>query len=79
MIKYIKKLILSNSKESSKRFIAIYSMLLVSFVVFVYTNKDNNVLVLGTLCSFVLTLVGVSAWHSVKSNKNDTTNDRRDS
>ena len=66
LLNYIKKLILSDSKESSKRFIAIYSMLLISFVTVAYTNKDNAVVVLTTLCGFVLSLVGVTAWLASK-------------
>jgi uncharacterized membrane protein HdeD (DUF308 family) len=73
MIKYLRKLILSDSKESSKRFIALYSMILVTFIVVVFTNSTNNVIVLTTLCGFVLTLVGVSAWQAVKTKNNDKT------
>lgn len=71
---YIKKIILSDSKESSKRFIAIYSMLLVTFVVIAYTNKDNSVMILGTLCGFILTLAGVASWQAVKTSKTNKIN-----
>jgi succinate-acetate transporter protein len=70
ILTYIKKLILSDSKESSKRFIAIYTMLLITFIVVAYTNKDNSVIVLTTLCGFVLTLVSVASWQSAKNNQN---------
>jgi len=66
LINYIKRLILSDSKESSKRFVTMYSLLLITFVVVFYTNRINSVLVLTTLCTFVLTLCGVSVYETIK-------------
>ncbi len=71
IIGYIKRLILSDSKESSKRFIMLYTMLLISYVVIACTTPLNMVMVLTTLCGFVLALAGVATWHNYKSNKNE--------
>ena len=72
MINYLKKLIQSDSKESSKRFMALYAVLiLMTYIVIRYTNIGNAVYMLGTLCSFVLTLAGVAAWtYNKKLNSN---------
>jgi len=74
---YIKKLIQSDSKESSKRFMALYALIvLITYVVVRYTNLGNAVYMVGTLCSFILTLAGVAAWtynKKLKSNGEETT------
>ena len=72
VLDYIKKLIQSDSKESSKRFMALYAVLiLITYVVFRYTNLGNAVYMVGTLCCFVLTLAGVAAWtYNKKINSN---------
>ena len=69
-IAYIKKLIESDSKESSKRFIAIYTMILITFVVLTYTTTKNVEIVLGQLLGFVLVLCGVAVWQSIKKSQN---------
>lgn len=71
LIAYIKKLIETNSKESSKRFIALYCMLLISFIVLMYTSFDNAVNMMSALLSFVAILVGVSSWQAIKTNQNN--------
>tara|TARA_R110002153_G_scaffold32752_7_gene99071 strand:+ start:153 stop:395 length:243 start_codon:yes stop_codon:yes gene_type:complete len=68
-IKYLKKLTESDSAESSKRFIALISMLMVGYVVGRFTNHSNMEIVLGELLGFVLALLAVAVWQSVK-NKN---------
>ena len=69
---FFKSLAQSNSNDSSKRFLAIYvTLALITFIVLLYTNDKNNVMVLTTLCGFVLALVGVASWQSIKSSKND--------
>ena len=70
-LKYIKKLILSDSRESSKRFIMLYSMLLCTFVVAFCTNTSNAAAVLSMLLGFTLTLAGVASWQNVKKHKKD--------
>ena len=55
---YIKKLIRSNSPESSKRFLAIYTVLLLAtYAVIRYTNSENLTTVLAELLGFVLALI----------------------
>ena len=68
-LKYIKKLILSDSRESSKRFIMLYSMLLCTFVVAFSTNTSNAAAILSMLLGFTLTLAGVASWQNVKNHK----------
>ena len=70
-LKYIKKLILSDSRESSKRFIMLYSMLLCTFVVAFCTTTSNATAVLSMLLGFTLTLAGVASWQNVKKHKKD--------
>ncbi len=70
-LKYIKKLILSDSRESSKRFIMLYSMLLCTFVVVFSTNTSNAAAVLSMLLGFTLTIAGVASWQNVKKHKKD--------
>ena len=70
-VNYIKNLTLSDSKESSKRFIAVYTVLiLMTYSVFMFTTPRNIVQVLGLLCGFVLTLCGVAVWQNIKNNQN---------
>ena len=71
------RVISSESATSSKRFIAIWTMLLVTYVVIRYTNKGNLLGVLDSMLLFVLTLLGLAVWQSVKNepkNKNDEQN-----
>lgn len=65
--KYLKSLINADTKESSKRFIALFTMLLSTYVVVAFTNKSNAVQVLGELLLFVLVLLGLAVWQSRKS------------
>lgn len=65
---YFRKLTESESRESSKRFLAVYvTLALVSYVVIAYTNDKNCEFILGELLSFVLVLMGVAVWQSVKN------------
>jgi|32_taG_2_1085360.scaffolds.fasta_scaffold18495_4 hypothetical protein len=67
---FIKQLSKSDSKESSKRFLALYTtLILVSYLVFRYADKDNCEIILGELLSFVLVLMGVAVWQQVKQQK----------
>ena len=72
-VKYLGKLIQADSKESSKRFLALYATLgLMTYVIIGYTNIGNAVYMLGTLCSFVLALAGIGAFlASTKNNSNE--------
>jgi hypothetical protein len=63
IINFILNLIRTNSNESSKRFLAIYSTLfLQTFVVLKYTTPENSTWMLMELVGFVLVLVGVATW-----------------
>lgn len=64
--RYLKQLILSDSKESSKRFLAISTGLAIILGTFIYTTTDNWFNVLSMLCAFVLSLVGVTTWQAIK-------------
>ena len=63
---YIKKLIERRSNESSKRFIALFISILVVYSTIRYTTRDNIVLILGELLGFILVLMGVAVWESIK-------------
>lgn len=72
MFKYLKKIISSASKESSKRFIAIWSMILVSIVTIwacVATREYNTIII--TLLTFVGSLVGISTWENIRNISNN--------
>jgi hypothetical protein len=63
LIEYFKSLTYGTSKESSKRFIALYvGVVLISYIVFVFTRPSNVEMVLGELVAFVCVLLGVAAW-----------------
>lgn len=67
IIKYLRALIESDTKESSKRFLALYTVLcLVTYAVVRFTNKENIVLVLAELLSFAIGVLGITAWQKIK-------------
>lgn len=69
-VEYLRRLTLSGNTESSKRFISMYvTIVLITFVVFKYTNADNVEFILGELIAFVLTLLGLATYETV-TNKN---------
>ena len=75
IIQYFKKLIKKDTKESTKRFLAVSSFfLLVAYIVFRFTNSQNYEIVLGELLSFILVLLGVASWQSVQIQKNNDKN-----
>ena len=63
---YIRKLIGKNTNESSKRFIALFTVLLVAYATLRYTTIDNLEIVLGELLSFILVLFGEAVWESTR-------------
>ena len=68
MKSYFKKLIKSDSSESSKRFISLWVMTLASIVVIKMVIKSDGLLaVLGTLLGFITTLLGIATYQSVKN------------
>lgn len=69
---FIKNLIKSDTQESSKRFLAVYIILvLVSWIVFAYTKSTNAEIILIELLGFVAVLMGVASWQSVKNKSKD--------
>jgi hypothetical protein len=68
MIKYLKQLIANNTKESSKRFIAVFTAVGLVALAFIYTNSSNIVTVLTILTTYVLALIGVTVYDKLKNN-----------
>jgi hypothetical protein len=63
IISFLFNLIRTQTPESSKRFLAIYTTLfLQTFVVLKYTTPENSTFMLMELVGFVLVLVGVATW-----------------
>lgn len=76
---YLRSIISANSNDSSKRFIALYSLGLVTYIVVAYVTVNNAIESLKLLLGFIAILIGVTAWQQVKNyNKNEKTNDRSD-
>jgi hypothetical protein len=74
LIEYFRKLTLGGNAESSKRFIALFTMMLVTYIVCRFTNADNVELILAELLTFITTLLGIAAYESVRgvnTNKTD--------
>jgi hypothetical protein len=73
LIEYFRKLTLGGNAESSKRFIALFTMMLVTYAVCRFTDADNVELILAELLTFITTLLGIAAYESVRGvNKNKT-------
>lgn len=74
IIEYFERLIKSDSRESSKRFIALFVTFLIGVIVLFYTNKENMILVLGELIVFVTSLLYIATNGKIpkvlKDNKN---------
>jgi len=70
IVNYIKSIINADSQESSKRFIALFTMVLISYVVICFTDRHNIEFVLGELCLFVCVLMGIATYQNVNKNLN---------
>jgi hypothetical protein len=69
-INYLYKITLGGSKESSKRFIAVFTVLVpMDYIVFRFTNLGNMPSVLGMLIGFVLSLLVAAAIEKSKESK----------
>jgi hypothetical protein len=78
-INYIRNLTLGKTRESSKRFLALYvGVILVGYIVFRFTNLDNVEIILGELFIFVLTLLGIATYENVKHNNKIENNDNKE-
>lgn len=75
---YFRQLTLSDSKESSKRFMALFTMALAAYVVLRFTNTKNCEMILGELLSFILVLMGVAVWQNVRGKKQENTEDQKE-
>lgn len=60
LVGFMEKLIQSDSRESSKRAIALFITLLIGVIVIMYTNSQNILLVLGELIAFVTALLYIA-------------------
>lgn len=63
---FLTKIIQSDSKESSKRFSAIFSLLVATILSFVYTREHTLSIILPMWLSFILTLLGFAVWEKIK-------------
>jgi hypothetical protein len=62
---YLKRLILSDSKESSKRFVFLFIVLIIlTPLIFIHTNSGNFTLVLVEILGFLAFLVGGSIYQA---------------
>lgn len=64
-IDYCRKLTEKRSAESSKRFMALMTMILVYYIVIRFTTAENIEIVLVELLSFILVLCGVAVWENI--------------
>ena len=65
IFKFIKKLIQAESAESSKRFIALMIVVLITYTVVRFTDYKNYIDVLIVLRNFVLVLAGVGTAQAI--------------
>ena len=79
LIEFLRKLTLGGSRESSKRFIALFAMMLVTYIVCRFTNADNIELILAELLTFIATLLGIATYESVKGLGKNKTDESKDS
>lgn len=71
IIEYLRNLTKASSDDSSKRFIALYVVLiLITYLVIRYTNKHNVELILAELLGFAGALLAVGTWGNVQATKN---------
>jgi len=66
---FILKILRSESKESSKRLLALLTFIIVVIIVSLYTNEDNLVMVLDSLLLFITVLLGITAYYDNKKEK----------
>lgn len=70
MIQFLRKLIQKGSAESSKRFMALATMILIYYVVLRFGNSENLETILAELLTFITALSGVSTYESIQKTKN---------
>jgi hypothetical protein len=79
ILEYLGSIVKSDSSDSSKRFIALSTMLFVFYAVIRYTAPDNYVTVLEILLGFVLILLGAAVWQDIRKTRIDKENTKEDS
>lgn len=68
---YLANLTKSKTEESSKRFLALYVVLvIVSILTYKYTTSGNFTLVLAQVLGFAGLLLGIGSWQNVQDKKN---------
>lgn len=72
---FFNKIISSDSKESSKRFIALWAMSLLTYVILRYTETSNSSSIGGALMTFILSLLGVAVYEKIQTNINNKNKD----
>lgn len=76
MRKLLLNIIQSGTKESSKRFISLFSAFLLAYVVIRYTDSKNAVQMGWALITFISTLVGVTVTGEYFQKKNNKTEEK---
>lgn len=73
MKEFLKKIVQSDSKESSKRLGFLWTLLLITIVtiVIVWRNPTQRILLLSTLVGLAVTLAGIGAYEKRKLDNND--------
>lgn len=71
MIKFLSNIIKSKTPESSKRFIALLTFLLVAYLVVRFGNKENAVELTVVLTGFISVLLAVAAVENIKNKKDE--------
>ena len=68
---FLTKIVQTDSKESSKRFSAIFALLVASVLSFIYTRQNTLSIILPMWLSFILTLLGFAVYEKIKGNENN--------
>ena len=70
---FLRKVIMSDSKESSKRVMGLWTMVLITVVslIIVWKNPTERIILLSTLIGLLLTLSGIGAYEKVKKSKDE--------
>ncbi len=66
---FLTKIVQTDSKESSKRFLAIFCGLVGAITTFIYTDAYNLSFIVGMWLSAMLTLLGVASWEKIKKDE----------
>lgn len=76
IFEYLGSIVKADSPDSSKRFIALCTMLLVFYAVIRYTAPDNYITVLEILLGFVLVLLGAAVWQDIRKSRIEKENQK---